>query len=90
KRSFRNVADQDYIAARLCYRAGLMVQFVWMAQQASERRRRMVRIPNHANAINPTHTVHPDKFHLLEQYVDFPGYVREHFKHRKDKTGRAD
>jgi len=36
-RSFRDVADQDYVAARLCYRAGLMLQFVWMAEQAIEK-----------------------------------------------------
>ncbi len=36
-RSFRDVADQDYIVARLCYRSGLMLQFLWMAQQAIEK-----------------------------------------------------
>jgi len=36
-RSFRDVADQDYITARICYRQGLMIQFVWMAEQAIEK-----------------------------------------------------
>lgn len=36
-RSFRDVADQDYIAARLCYCSSLMLQFVWIAQQAVEK-----------------------------------------------------
>ena len=36
-RSFRNVADQDYIAARACYRSGLMIQFLWLSQQAFEK-----------------------------------------------------
>ena len=36
-RSFRNVADADYIAARLAYRAQLPVQFLWASQQALEK-----------------------------------------------------
>lgn len=37
KRSFRDVADQDYIAARLSYRHGLIPQFHWQALQALEK-----------------------------------------------------
>jgi HEPN domain-containing protein len=37
QRSFRDVADQDYIAARACYKTGLMLQFVWMGEQAIEK-----------------------------------------------------
>lgn len=36
-RSFRNIADQDYIAARACYRLGLTVQFLFLSQQAIEK-----------------------------------------------------
>lgn len=36
-RSFRDVADKDYIAARLAFRADLLPQFMWMAQQAIEK-----------------------------------------------------
>lgn len=36
-RSFRDVADRDYIAARVCYRSGLQQQFLWMALQAVEK-----------------------------------------------------
>ncbi len=36
-RSFRDVADQDYIAARLSYRHGLIPQFHWQALQALEK-----------------------------------------------------
>jgi hypothetical protein len=36
-RSFRDVADGDYIAARLAYRAQLPVQFLWASQQALEK-----------------------------------------------------
>jgi hypothetical protein len=36
-RSFRDVGDGDYIAARLAYRAHLPVQFLWASQQALEK-----------------------------------------------------
>ena len=36
-RCFRDVADQDYIAARICYRNGLVTQFHWQALQAIEK-----------------------------------------------------
>jgi hypothetical protein len=36
-RSFRDVADADYISARLAYRAQLPVQFLWASQQALEK-----------------------------------------------------
>lgn len=36
-RCFRNVADQDYIAARLNFRHGLVLQFYWAALQAIEK-----------------------------------------------------
>ena len=45
-RSFRNVADQDYIAARLCFRGALMVQFSWMAHQTIEKYLKAILIYN--------------------------------------------
>lgn len=36
-RSFRDMADRDYIAARLACRAELMPQCLWSAQQAIEK-----------------------------------------------------
>ena len=36
-RSFRDIADGDYIAARMAYRAMLPVQFLWSSQQALEK-----------------------------------------------------
>ena len=37
KHNFRDVADQDYINARLCYRNVLMHQYSWAALQAIEK-----------------------------------------------------
>lgn len=36
-RSFRDMADKDYIAARILYRANLGPQFLWSAQQSIEK-----------------------------------------------------
>ena len=36
-RSFRDVADGDYVAARIAHRAQLPVQFLWSSQQAIEK-----------------------------------------------------
>jgi len=36
-RSFRDVADHDYVAARMCYRAHLIPQFHWAGLQALEK-----------------------------------------------------
>lgn len=36
-RSFRDLADQDYVAARMAYRARLVPQFLWSSQQAVEK-----------------------------------------------------
>lgn len=36
-RCFRDVADDDYISARMAYRARLLIQFLWASQQAIEK-----------------------------------------------------
>ena len=36
-RSFRDIADADYIAARMACRATLLTQFLWASQQAVEK-----------------------------------------------------
>ncbi len=58
-RSFRDVADGDYIAARMAYRAQLPVQFLWASQQAIEKylkcalfiRRKAAKTVRHALAL---------------------------------------
>ncbi|EHP2833539.1 hypothetical protein KOV26_002982, partial [Shigella sonnei] len=37
KRSFRDMADQDYLTARICFKNNLPFQFLWMSQQAIEK-----------------------------------------------------
>lgn len=53
-RSFREIADQDYIAARLSYRHGLYPQFHWQSLQAIEKYLKAILLYNRikANDIN--------------------------------------
>lgn len=59
---------------------------VWQNFCYGSRRRKQVRIPNNSNAINPTHTLHPEHFDMLSQYVRLPKYVLDHFAREKAKA----
>lgn len=54
-RCFRNVADRDYICARMCYRAGLTSQFHWSALQAFEKYYKAIFLYNRIKAKNVRH-----------------------------------
>lgn len=54
-RSFRDVADQDYIAARACFRSGLMIQFAWLAHQAVEKYLKAILLYNGKSSKNLNH-----------------------------------
>ncbi|WP_025523568.1 HEPN domain-containing protein [Vibrio parahaemolyticus] len=54
-RSFRDVADQDYIAARLCYQNNLMIQFTWSALQAVEKYLKSILLYNRVSAKKLNH-----------------------------------
>jgi HEPN domain-containing protein len=65
-RSFRDVADHDYIAARLSYRHGLISQFHWQALQALEKYLKAILLYNRIKAKNINHDLakalkHTDK-----------------------------
>ncbi|EAZ97166.1 HEPN domain-containing protein [Marinobacter sp. ELB17] len=54
-RSFRDVADQDYIAARLSYRHGLYSQFHWQSLQALEKYLKAILLYNRVKAKDINH-----------------------------------
>ena len=54
-RCFRDVADRDYISARMCYRAGLISQFHWSALQAFEKYFKAILLYNRIKAKNIGH-----------------------------------
>jgi HEPN domain-containing protein len=54
-RSFFEVADGDYIAARMAYRAGLAGQFLWASQQALEKYLKYILLLNRIKADDVRH-----------------------------------
>lgn len=54
-RCFRDVADRDYICARMCYRAGLISQFHWSSLQAFEKYFKAILLYNRVEAKNIGH-----------------------------------
>jgi hypothetical protein len=56
-RSFRDMADHDYIAARMCYRARLVPQFIWGALQAIEKYLKCILLLNRIPAKHLRHDI---------------------------------
>src|SRR5687767_2488673 len=56
-RAFRDVADADYIAARLAYSAQLPVQFLWASQQALEKYLKFILFLERVKATNLGHNL---------------------------------
>jgi len=54
-RSFRDIADCDYIAARMAYRAQLIPQFLWSSLQAIEKYLKCILLLNRIKAKNLRH-----------------------------------
>lgn len=57
-RSFRDMADKDYIAARITHRHGLDFQFLWFAQQAIEKYLKAILLYNGMSAKGFSHLIH--------------------------------
>ena len=60
-RSFRDVADKDYIAARISHRYGLDQQFLWFAEQALEKYLKAILLYNRLSTKHLNH-------HLFDAY----------------------
>ncbi len=54
-RSFRDIGDQDYIAARIAYRTKLFPQFLWSGLQAVEKYLKCILLLNRIKATNIKH-----------------------------------
>jgi hypothetical protein len=65
-RSFRDIADGDYIGARLAYRAQLPAQFLWASQQALEKYLKCILFIRRIPAKRLKHDLKP-AFDLIEQ-----------------------
>jgi hypothetical protein len=65
-RSFRDIADGDYIAARMAYRAQLPAQFLWASQQALEKYLKCILFIRRIPATRVRHHLKP-ALDLIEQ-----------------------
>jgi len=90
--SFRNIADRDYIASRMSYRAGLDEPFLWSALQAIEKYLKAIHLYNAKSVQKFGHDIVglmdsarniPDiKFELPEDVSDFITYLNDYGANR--------
>lgn len=68
---FRKIADQDYIAARACYKSALPMQFLWFAQQAMEKYIKAILLFNKKKAKGLKHDQLCKGLQRIENLKDF-------------------
>jgi len=69
-RSFRDIADYDYISARMAYRAKLLPQFLWLGLQAIEKYLKCILLLNRIKAKRISHNLIP-ALELIKQCAPF-------------------
>jgi len=69
-RSFRDVGDLDYLAARMAYRAKLVPQFLWSGLQAIEKYLKCILLLNRIPARNVRHDL-ATGLELIEHHAPF-------------------
>lgn len=88
-RSFRDVADGDYIAARMACRAQLPQQFLWASQQAIEKYLKCALFVRRVPAKNVRHDLAPAVKLLTDAGVGFALSERsQRFIDRVDQMGQ--
>jgi HEPN domain-containing protein len=70
-RSFRDIADGDYIAARILYRHGLGPQFLWSALQTIEKYLKAILLYNDKSTRHLGHDIYR-AFQELNKIADIP------------------
>jgi HEPN domain-containing protein len=86
--SFRDVADKDYIAARICYRYGLHHQFLWFGQQAVEKYLKGILLYNRVDTRKLRHNLREACAAVLsipDIDFDFPDDAREFIEYLDDQ-----
>lgn len=88
QRAFRDIADQDYIAARVSYRTNLWEPFLWSSQQAFEKVLKAILIYNNRSAKKLGHDlikaydrilaeIPEIQFSLPDDVLDFLQYIND-------------
>lgn len=86
-RSFRDIADGDYITARLAIRNGLMPQFLWSSQQAIEKYLKYILLVNRIPAKTVGHDLHAAL--ELTKRLTFPIELRDRSRKFIDEIARV-
>lgn len=90
-RSFRDTADQDYIAARLAFRSRLIPQFLWSSLQAFEKYLKCILILNRIPAkrghdigeiLKAFQRVEPFELRLTPPCKEFLDFLNAYGRHR--------
>ncbi|CAM5796348.1 HEPN domain-containing protein [Rhizobacter fulvus] len=91
RRSFRDMADRDYLAARLAHAADLMPQFMWSSQQALEKYLKYILLVNRIRASKVRHDIIaalaltaqlPFAVQLSDRSREFIDHVGKYGEHR--------
>lgn len=83
-RSFRDVADKDYIAARLSHRYGLDLQFLWFSQQSLEKYLKAILLYNDKDTKHLGHRIknaYMDVLSIPDIPFDFPDDIEPFIKY---------
>jgi len=86
-RSFRDIADRDYVCARLCHRYGLYTQFYWAALQAIEKYLKAILLYNRRSAKKIGHNITKAYDRILDINdikFKFPN-MRKYLKHIEEQ-----
>ena len=92
KSSFRDVADRDYIAARIVHKYDLLEQFYWMALQAIEKYLKAIILYNDVDthrlghnieaALQTAESIKPLGMHISERAKSFVSYLNSRGSNR--------
>lgn len=87
-RSFRDIADKDYIAARISHRYGLEHQFLWFALQAVEKYCKAILLYNGKSTKGIEHSIlkaYDEVLTIPDIKFDFPDDIRDFIKYLDDE-----
>jgi len=91
QRSFVEIGDQDYIAARLSYKACLIPQFHWQSLQCIEKYLKAILLFSRIKVKNVGHNLDkalsltkklPYEFHISKETIDFITHLTKFGKYR--------
>lgn len=86
--SFRKVADQDYICARLCHRYGLISQFYWSALQSIEKYLKAILLYNRKSTKKLGHYItraYDKVLEINDINFKFPAEIRDYLLHIEEQ-----